>query len=236
MKPIVQLAEATTPDGSHLALCEHDGEYFLKADGARLMTSFAHASEEHLARLACALFRPAAQPRILIGGLGLGYTIAEARLALPQSRAHFTVAELVPEVLQWNRQLLAHLHPGLWEDARVTVKIQDVTDLMAAAPEAYHAILLDADNGPEAFTGFHNKGFDTLASLHLAHEALKEGGLLAVWSATPDPVLEKRLRNTGFDVSTEMVPAAHKGKRKRRHTIWLARKGAYQSQHHQRRR
>ncbi len=236
MKPIVQLAEATTPDGSHLALCEHDGKYFLKADGAQLMTSFAHASEEHLARVACASSRPAAQPRILIGGLGLGYTLAEACRALPQSRAHFTVAEIVPEVLQWNRQHLSHLHPGLWDDPRVSVEFVDIVALLQSAPMPYNVIILDADNGPEAVAGSHNKGLHTVAGLDLAHGALKEGGLLAVWSATSDPGIEKRLRNAGYDVTTELVPAAHKGKRRRQHTVWLARKGTYQSQHHKRRR
>jgi spermidine synthase len=234
MKPIVQLAEATAPDGSSLSLCLRDGQYFLKSDGVQLMTSFAHAAEEHLARSACAPFRPAAQPRILIGGLGLGYTLAEACRTLPQSRARFTVAETVPEIVQWNRRHLSHLHPGLWEDPRVSVRIIGLAELLQSSPAPFNAILLDADHGPAACTGSHNPGLPATGGLDLARTALKEGGLLAVWSATPDASIDKGLRHAGFDVSTELVPAAHKGKRKRQHTVWLARKGHYQSQHHQR--
>ena len=146
------------------------------------------------------------------------------------------MAELIPEVLAWNRQLLSNLHPGLWDDPRVSVKVRDVRDLMAEGEESYHAILLDTDNGPEAFSESANDALYTPAGLDLARGALKEGGLLAVWSVRNDPGFEKRLRNAGFDVSTEVVPAAHKGKQRRQHTIWLARKGRYQSQHQKRRR
>lgn len=236
MKPTVQIAETTTPDGSHLALCVHDGQFFLRADGIQLCTSSAHASEEHLARLACSPFRPVAQPRILIGGLGLGYTLAEACRALPQARARLTVAEPVRELETWNRQHLAQLHPGLWEDPRVTVQAQDSGAVMAMASDAYHAILLDTDQGPDAFAGTGLNSPYAAAGLDLARAALKDGGLLGVWSATPNPGFEKRLRNAGFDVSTESVPASHKGKQRRQHLVWLARKGTYQSQHQKRRR
>ena len=236
MKPTVQIAETTTPEGVHLALCEHDGTLFLKADGAQLRTSFAHASEEHLARLACSPFRPAAQPRILIGGLGLGYTLAEACRALPQARARFTVAEPVAALADWNRRYLAALHPGLWDDPRVTILCQEPGAVLANASESFHAILLDTDQGPDAFSGTGLHAPDAAAGLDLAHAALKDGGLLGVWSASPHPGFEKRLRNAGFDVCTESVPAAHKGKQQRQHLVWLARKGIYQSQHQKRRR
>lgn len=233
MKPTVQIAETTTPDGAHLALCEHDGTHFLKMDGAQLRTSFAHASEEHVARLACRPFRPAAQPRILIGGLGLGYTLAEACRALPQSRAHFTVAEPVPALAAWNRDHLGHLHAGLWDDLRVAVVHEEAASLMAAAPETFHAIVLDTDPGFDAGSGPGSPY--GAAGLDLAFAALKDGGLLGVWSARPHPGFEKRLRLAGFEVSTELVPAAHKGKQQRQHLVWLARKGTYQSQHNKRR-
>ena len=150
---------------------------------------------------------------------------------LPQKRATFEVAELLPEVVAWHREHLAHLHPGLWQDERVAVETRDVAEMMRAHPGSYHAVLLDVDNGPEAFTGEHNNALYTARGLALAHRALKEGGLLAVWSALDDPAFEKRLRRAGFDVTRETVPASHKGKRKRQHTIWLASKGSYQSQH-----
>lgn len=235
MKPTVQLAEATTPEGAQLVLSEHDGHYFLTVDGAPLMTSFAHGAEEQLARLACAPFRPAAQPRILIGGLGLGYTLAAACAALPQKRAAFTVAEPIPEIVPWNREHLAHLHPDLWEDPRIQVHTKDVRDLLQEAEEAYHAVLLDTGKGPEAFSGSRNDPLHTPNGLKIAAKALKEGGLLAVWSATDDRSFDKRLRQAGFEVTRELVPAVHKGKQKRQHIIWLARRGTYQSQHQRRR-
>lgn len=234
MKPTVKLGEATTPEGSELVLLEHDGAFSLMAGGAQLMTSFAHGSEEELARLGCAPFRQVGQPRVLIGGLGLGYTLASACRALPQKRAHFVVAELVPEIVRWNREFLCGLHPGLWEDPRVEVREADVAPLIRSAENEYHAILLDTDNGPEAFTGSANNALYTLRGLRQARAALKEGGLLAVWSALDDKSFERRLRQAGFEVTRENVAAAHKGKRKRRHTIWLARNGRYQTQRQRR--
>ncbi|NNM31205.1 MAG: hypothetical protein HKO57_16945, partial [Akkermansiaceae bacterium] len=190
-----------------------------------------HGSEDELARLGCAPFRQVRQPRVLIGGLGLGFTLAAACAALPQKRARLVVAELVPEVVAWNRGPLRHLHAGLWDDPRVEVREAEVGALLRKSGPDYHAILLDTDNGPEAFTGDANEALYTLEGLRTAHRALKEGGLLAVWSAVDDKSFERRLRKTGFEVARETVPAAHKGKRHRRHTIWLARKGRYQSQH-----
>lgn len=233
MKPTVLLDEATTPEGDHLGLYAHDGKYFLKANGAQLMTSFATASEEELARLACAPLRPARQPHVLIGGLGLGYTLAAACRALPQGGARFTVVELLPEVVRWNRTHLAALHPGLWEDPRIEVRTGDVREAIAdAGEESYGAILLDTDNGPEAFVGQGNDALYTAEGLRALARVLKPGGLLGVWSAQDDPKFEKRLRQAGYDVSRSEVPAAHRGKRKRRHLIWLARKGSYPSQRH----
>ena len=230
MKPTVILAETTTPEGAVLTLLEHDGTYFIQADGAQLMSSRAHGSEDALARLGSAPFISVRQPRILIGGLGLGYTLAEVVRCLRQKRGVIEVAELLPDVVSWHREHLRELHPDLWTDERVEILTEDVASVMKKETEGYHAILLDVDNGPEAFTGKHNNRLYSAAGLDRAHKALKQGGLLAVWSATDDPGFEKRLRQAGFDVTRETVPAAHKGKRKRQHTIWLARKGVYESQ------
>jgi len=230
MKPTVILAETTTPEGAVLSLLEHDGNYFIQADGAQLMTSLAHGSEDALARLGCAPFISVRQPRILIGGLGLGFTVAEVCRCLSQKRGVFEVAELLPDVVAWHREHLKQLHPGLWEDKRVEVLTRDVAVVMRENADTYQAILLDVDNGPEAFTGKRNNALYSASGLAIAKNALKEGGLLAVWSALDDPGFETRLRQAGFDVTAETVPAAHKGKRKRQHTIWLARKGVYESQ------
>jgi spermidine synthase len=232
MKPHVLLAEVATPAGDQLALYSHDDNFFLKANGVQLMTSAAQAPEEELARLGCAPLRPATQPHVLIGGLGLGFTLTEACRTLPQKGARFTVAEVIPELVTWNRTHLAHLHPGVWEDPRVAIHRGEVRDLIGRRQEAYNVILLDADNGPEAFQGKNNDVLYTLEGLQQLSAALKAGGILAIWSASGDPGIEQRLSRAGFEVSRAEVPAAHRGQRKRRHIIWIARNGEYQPKRH----
>ena len=227
MKPYVKLAECKTPEGEPLELIEHDGNYMICSHGEQLMTSFSHGSEETLAELACSPFRPVNQPRILIGGLGMCYTLAAATKALPGKRAKFTVAELTPEIETWNRTHLAHLNPGLLDDERITIKIKPVQKVIRQANGEYHAILLDVDNGPSAFHGKNNDSLYTLKGLREIQQALKGGGILAIWSARPDKAFTKLLRKAGYDVSENAVPAAHKGNKRRTHTIWLARKKAY---------
>jgi spermidine synthase len=228
MKPTVLLAEATTPAGDHLELYSHDESYFLKANGAQLMTSFLHGSEVELARLGCEPIRLATQPHVLIGGLGLGYTLAEACRSLPQKGARFTVAEAVTEMVTWNKAHLSHLHPGLWEDPRVEYHFGDIGKLIGKSTEAFNAILLNMDDGLEAFVGQNNDALYTQEGLTSLVAALKLGGLLAIWSSKEDKTFEKRLRLAGFDVSRVEVPAASRGKQRRRHTIWLARNGEYE--------
>jgi spermidine synthase len=169
---------------------------------------------------------------VLIGGLGLGYSLAEACRALPQKGAQFTVAELDPELVSWNKSHLGHLHPGLWEDPRIRIHRGDVGKLIASSKEAFSAILIDTDNGPEAFTGENNDALYTLAGLNQMAAALKHGGLGAIWTATEDKSLQKRLREAGFEVSRAEAPAAHRGKQRRRHVIWLARNGEYEHKRH----
>ena len=224
MKPYIQIAQTTTPEGEPLELIEHDGTFLICSNGEQLMTSFSHGSEETLAELACAPFKPVRQPRILIGGLGMGYTLAAALKTLPAKRARFVVAELTPDVVNWNRTHLAHLHPELLDDERIDIKLQPVQKLIRRSQGDYHAILLDVDNGPSAFHGNNNDSLYTLQGLREIQHALKGGGILAVWSARPDKAFTKTLRKAGFDVSENTVPAAHKGAKRRSHTIWLARK------------
>lgn len=230
MKPTTLIAESTTPEGDHLALYSHDGHYFLKANGAQLRTSFSHGSEEELARLACAPIRAARQPHVLIGGLGMGFTLAAACAALPQKGATFTVAETIPEVVQWNQQHLNSLHPGLWEDPRVRVHPGLAQELIARGSGLYQAILLDMDQDSDASTGAQNEILATNGGLGQIAAALKEGGFLAVWSASPNKSFEKRLRLAGYEVQRIEVPAVSRGKQRRQHIIWLATKGHYQSQ------
>jgi len=227
MKPYTKIAESKTPEGEPLELIEHDGSYMICSRGEQLMTSFSHGSEETLAELACSPFRPVKQPRILIGGLGMGYTLAAATKALSGKRAQFNVAELTADIEKWNRTHLAHLNPGLLDDERITIKIQPVQKLIRQANGEYHAVLLDVDNGPSAFHGKNNDSLYTLNGLREIQHALKGGGILAIWSARPDKAFTKTLRKAGFDVSENAVAAAHKGNKRRTHTIWLARKKSY---------
>ena len=137
-----QPAEATTPAGDQLELLSHDGHFFLTANGSQLKTSFAHGTEEELAKLGCAQVRGATKPHVLIGGLGLAYTLAEACRVLPQKGAEFTVAELIPEIVSWNKSHLAHLHPGLWDDPRVRIHHGNVGALIASSEEAFSVMKL----------------------------------------------------------------------------------------------
>lgn len=226
MKPYVKIAETTTPEGEPLELIEHDGTFMICSNGEQLMTSFSHGSEEALGELACSPFKPVNQARILIGGLGMGYTLAAATRTLVKEKASFTVAELTPAVVDWNRTHLSHLHPDLLDDPRVHIKLQPVQKLIRQAQGDYHAILLDVDNGPSAFHGKKNDSLYDLKGLKEIHQALKGGGLLAVWSARRDNAFTKLLRKAGYQVSESPVAAAHKGTKRRTHTIWLARKRA----------
>ena len=233
MKPYQKLAETLTPEGESLELFQHDDSYFISSNGQRLMTSLAHGSEEELARMACQPFRPAKQPTVLIGGLGMCFTLAAAVESLPQKGATFVVAELTEAILEWNQTYMKGMHPGLLDDPRVVVKLKPVQKLMSEVSDYYSAIMLDVDNGPSAFHGENNDSLYTLEGIELAKNALKEGGVLAVWSAYYDPKYTKLLRKTGLDVSVVEVPAAHKGRKNRLHTIWLAKKGSYVSQNAQ---
>jgi len=231
MKPQIKIAEAQTPEGETLELHEHDEEFYISVNGENLMSTRSHGSEEELGRMACQPLRGARQPVVLIGGLGMGFTLQAVLESLPQSKAKVIVAEIIPEVVDWNKQHFDRFHPGLLDDKRAVVKIGPVQQHLKGVSDAYHAILLDVDNGPSAFSGKDNDSLYTIESLRRTYESLKLGGLLAVWSAYTDKAFTKRLKSAGFDVSEVAVPAAHKGRRRKVHTIWLAKKGKYVSQH-----
>ena len=229
MKPTVTLAETTTPQGNSLVLIEHDGEYYLQADGVQLESSFVHNAAAELARLTCAPFRSARQPRLLLAGLGLGYTLAAARAALTQRRAIFQVAEPVQDMPSWHRAHLANLHPGQLDDPRLQIRIQGLATALKKPGDGFHAILLDAEASLPQDGVSDRKGLPHSSFLNRAHSALKEGGLLGLRCSSDHSVLERRLRQAGFDLTHESVPASHKGKQKQHSTIWLARKGSYRS-------
>jgi spermidine synthase len=223
LKPWQLLGEARTPDGTGLTLTRHDREYVIMADGRSLMSSRMHGSEQALASLALRGVGTTA-PSVLIGGLGMGFTLRAALDALT-GEATVLVAELVATVVEWNRGPLAQLAGEPLRDKRVTVEIGDVADILGAARERFDAVLLDVDNGPDAFTSSTNARLYGEEGLATTRDALKPGGVLAVWSAWEQRRFEQRLRYAGFAVRVERVRARmEKGGPK--HTIFLAHRAA----------
>ncbi len=224
MKPWTLIDRAKLPgDGGELCLCERAGELSIRVGHRGLMSSRMHGSEEALAELACARRRERAEPSVLIGGLGMGYTLAAALRRLGP-RSSVLVAELVPAVTAWNRGPLAHLAGHPLRDERVCVRDGDVATLLRAERGAYDAILLDVDNGPEALTRRDNAWLYGSAGLECAHAALRPCGVLAVWSAFPDPAFVRRLRRAGFEVAEHRV-YARSVRRGARHRVWIAARG-----------
>lgn len=219
MKPWEQLGRAAMPDGSEMRLARRDTELVIFVDGKILMSSRMHGSEEHLAALGCRQLGAAGAPHVLVGGLGMGFTL-RATLDLLPPEATVTVAELVPAVVEWNRGPLAPLGGRPLDDARVRIEPGDVGAVLRAHRDTYDAILLDVDNGPSAFTTGANDGLYDNAGVAAAFAALKPGGALAVWSAWEDRKFEQRMRFHGFTVEMQRVRARLK-KGGPRHTIFL---------------
>jgi spermidine synthase len=221
MMPWKLLDRAKMPEsGEELRLYQRGAEFSIKVDSHELMNSRVHGSEDALAELACARIPRRSRPRILIGGLGMGYTLAAALKRLGAD-AQLVVAELVPAVVAWNRGPLAELAGRPLEDPRVTVREADVARILRAEQRAYDAILLDVDNGPSGQTRKGNDWLYAPAGLEATYEALRPGGVLAVWSAGPDRAFTKRLRRTGFEVTEAPVRARGTGAGGR-YIIWVA--------------
>lgn len=187
------------------------------------MNSRVHGSEDALAELACARLADAAQTNILIGGLGMGFTLAAA-LRQVSSASNVVVAELVPEVVRWNHGPLGEVAGYPLQDKRVVVREEDVAKILKTQRRVYDAILMDVDNGPEGLTRKENDWLYTLSGLGTAFEALRAEGVLAVWSAGPDRHFTNRLRKVGFDVEEVQTRARGNGKGAH-HVIWLASRG-----------
>lgn len=219
MKPWILLGDSHTPDGTRLTLMTRDREHVIFADGKILMSSRMHGSEEALATLACAHVTTAGAPRVLVGGLGLGYTLRATLNVLPAS-ASVVVAELVPGVVEWNRGPLGPLADHPLDDPRVTVAVGDVAATMRNDTRGFDAILLDVDNGPDAFTSSLNARLYENDGVVQARAALRPGGVLAVWSAWEDRKFEQRLRWAGFTVKVHRVRARLK-QGGPRHTIFV---------------
>ena len=227
MKPWKLLGQTCTPDGSDMRLSVRDDEHVILLNGKTLMTSRTHGSEEALATLACRHLGTLAQPRVLVAGLGMGFTL-RATLDLLSLDALVTVAELVPAVVEWNRGPLGSLTGHPLRDRRVRVDIGDVRHTLGANHSRFDAILLDVDNGPAAFTATANHGLYDNAGVAAAHAALRAGGTLAVWSAWDDRKFEQRLRFHGFVAQVNRVRARLK-KGGARHVIFLGVKHAHRA-------
>jgi spermidine synthase len=213
------LGQTRTPAGDEMSLTRRSGEYVILASGKSLMSSRMHGSEEALAAFACRRARTMAEPAVLVGGLGMGFTL-RATLDLLPPGATVVVAELVPALVEWNRGPLGPLAGHPLNDRRVVVDVGDVAATLRESRDRFDAILLDVDNGPAAFTASHNAGLYDDRGLAAAHAALQDGGVLAVWSARDDRKFEQRLRYAGFTVAVERVRARLK-KGGPRHTIFL---------------
>jgi spermidine synthase len=223
MIPWELLDSAPVPGGGETLYLYRRGDEFSIRIGRsnELMNSRTHGSEDRLAEFACARLGGRTRPCVLIGGLGMGFTLAAALRRLGTDAA-VAVAELVPAVVAWNRGPLGVPSGRPLDDERVAVHAGDVGGLLRSAVSEYDAILLDVDNGPAGLTHKANDWLYGAAGLRAAQAALRPGGVLAVWSAAPDRRFHTRLRQAGFEVE-ELRVRAH-GNRGARHIIWLARK------------
>lgn len=220
MKPFRNLAEAHTPDGSRLSLHEHDGEYFMKLNSRQLMSSTSTTSEILLADKACLHLPERPNRRVLIGGLGLGFSLKRV-LELIGKGGVVHVAELMPDVVTWNRDLLSGLNGKLLNDKRVEVLIEDVFAVIRRGANAqYDAILLDVDNGPTSFVQKKNSRLYDWRGLKLIRNALKPGGRVAFWSAEPEPEFPGELSRAGF-ITEEFPAKAHERAKRFAHMIYV---------------
>lgn len=224
MKPLVKLATAIIPNnGGELTLHRREEEFSIRLSGVRgeLMNSRMYNSEEELAKMGCVHIKSAENAHVLVGGLGMGFTLAAA-LASVTNSSTVTVAELIPEVVEWNRGPLGECAGMPLEDKRTRIAIGDIAGLIRLEKPNYDAILLDIDNGPEGLTHNNNNWLYSTAGLESLYKNLRSEGMLAIWSAGSDSMFVIQLKKAGFKVDVRTVRArVGKGSR---HTIFLARK------------
>ncbi|SHE91683.1 Spermine/spermidine synthase [Microbulbifer donghaiensis] len=224
MKPWVELGTAHIPNGGGiLTLRQREQEFSISLSGPRgeLMNSRRFNSERELSLLGCAHLKQHSNARVVVGGMGMGYTLAAALEVLPPD-AEVIVADLIPEVVEWNRGPLGACAGRPLDDSRCAVHIGDVRELLEKGDSDYDAVLLDVDNGPEGLTKSDNNWLYSLEGTSSIYESLTPGGMLAVWSAGPDTMYVHRLKKTGFDVEVKTV--RERPGKGARHTIFLARK------------
>jgi spermidine synthase len=206
MKPLERLGEAKTPDGTVLQLYRHDGAYLIRADGVELMSTRRHLSEDKLAEVACAPLATKPKARVLIGGLGLGFTLREALRHLGPD-AEVVVAELVAEVIEWNANPEYALSAEAMADPRVRIVHEDVSKVLRNNVGGFHAIMLDTDNGPEGMIMKENSRLYATRGIAATMAALKPEGTIAYWSVADDPGFVRALENAGLEVKAMKVRA-----------------------------
>jgi spermidine synthase len=223
MIPWLQIDTARVPGADvELRLMRRGAEFSMMLGQNELMNSRLSGSEEALATLACRRIKAVKRPNLLIGGLGMGFTL-RAALAVLGPEARVTVAELVPAVIAWARGPMASIFAESLDDPRASILNADVIEVIQSHASAFDAILLDVDNGPEGLIRKANDALYDLTGLKAVRRALQRGGVLAVWSSGPHPLFSKRLRDAGFDVDEVAVRATTK-RRGARHVIWFATK------------
>ncbi|MCX7284846.1 MAG: spermidine synthase [Novosphingobium sp.] len=219
------LGTAHVPDGEEMRLYAHDRDFMIVVGNNELMSTRQNGSEIALATQSLARIAAAKRPAVLIGGYGMGFTLRAALEKLPAD-AHVTVAELVPEIIQWARGPMKAVEAGCLDDPRVRLVMADVADVISANAYAvggtgYDAILLDVDNGPDGLVRTGNSRLYKMRGLRMAKDALRPGGVLAIWSAARDPNFTQRLKAAGFNVDEVEVRARANGKGAK-HVIWFA--------------
>ena len=220
MIPWRLLDTASVPGGEgSLRLMQRGAEFSIRLDHYELMNSRLSGSEEALAAIACDRIKSREAPRMLIGGLGMGFTLRAALASLGPD-ASVTVAELVPAVIKWARGPMIDVFGNSLADPRVSIREADVGELIRSGPSNFDAIVLDVDNGPDGLTRKANDALYGLAGLRAARRALRTGGVLTIWSARPDPKFTLRLQKANFAVDVLNVPAGSRGRKK--HVVWIA--------------
>ncbi len=218
---LIDRADVPGQEGD-ITLRKRGMEFSIRTSETELMNSRMHGSEEAMAELALQRLDRRPGQRILIGGLGMGYTLAAA-LEQSETDTHITVSELIPAIVRWNRDYLGHLAGMPLNDTRITMVTENVAKTAAKKKSAWDAILLDVDNGPEGLTRKANDRLYSNAGLKSFFSALRAGGILSVWSCRPDDAFTRRLNHCGFNTRAVTVRARKSGKGSR-HTIWLAEK------------
>lgn len=210
-------------NGGELRFYQRGEDFSIEVAGITgdLMHSAIHGSEEALAEMALARLKDRSKVRVLVGGLGMGFTLAAA-LKHVGHKSEVVVAELVPQVVEWNKGPLGEKAGNPMLDARATVRVDDVARIVREMREAYDAILMDVDNGPEGLTQANNRWLYTMQGLQAFQDALRPNGVLAIWATHPDGPFTKRLGRAGFKVE-EVKAFAHRDKGTR-HTLWFATK------------